>query len=61
MPKTLRIHMLFGLAGAIAAGVALSRFTHGDWIGGTVLAAAASGLCARYLLAERRPRDSRRY
>ena len=61
MPKALPLRKLFGLAGAIAAGVSLSRFTGGDWVGGVVLAAAAGGALAWYVISERRPRDTRRY
>lgn len=61
MPKKLRVRTLIGPAGAIVAGVALSRFTSGDWMGGAVFSAAVAALCAWYFLAKRRPRDTRRY
>jgi len=61
MPAKLPVHRLIGLAAAITAGVALSRFTHGDWISGLVLAAAVGATCAWYLLTQRRARDTRRY
>jgi lipoprotein signal peptidase len=61
MPKKPPVRKLIGLAGAIATGVALSRFTHGDWISGLALAAAVGGMCVWYLLTQHHPRDTRRY
>jgi cytochrome bd-type quinol oxidase subunit 1 len=61
MSPKLPVRKLIGVASAITAGVALSRFTHGDWISGVVLASAVGGMCAWYLLTQQRPRDTRRY
>lgn len=61
MPTKLPVSKLIAVAAAITAGVALFRFTSGDWIGGLVLTAAVGAACAWYLLTQRRPRDNRRY
>jgi multisubunit Na+/H+ antiporter MnhE subunit len=61
MTKTLSLRNGIGLAAAITAWIALSRFTGGDWIGGTIFAAAVAGFGVSYFLIERRPRDTRRY
>jgi hypothetical protein len=61
MTKNLSLRNWIGLAGAITTGIALSRFTGGDWIGGLVFAGAVAGFGVSYFLLERRPRDTRRY
>lgn len=61
MPKKPTLRKLVSFLGAILTGVALYRFTSGDWLGGVILAAAVAGMAAWYLLTQRRPRDSRRY
>jgi hypothetical protein len=61
MPTKLPVLRLIGLAAAITAGVALSRFTHGDWISGLVLTAGVAATCVWYLLTRRGVRDTRRY
>jgi len=61
VPPKLLVRKLVGVAGAITAGVALSRFTRGDWISGLALSASVGWMCAWYLLSLHRPRDKRRY
>lgn len=61
MTKALSLRKVIGLAGAITTGIALSRFTRDDWVGGVIFAAAVAGLGIWYFLTERRPRDTRRY
>jgi hypothetical protein len=61
MTKTILTRQTIGIAGAVLTGIALWRFTSGDWLGGTVFALAVAGLGLAYWLQARRPRDTRRY
>jgi membrane protein implicated in regulation of membrane protease activity len=59
--KTLLTRQTVGLVAAVVAGVALWRFTSGDWLGGIVFAAVVGSLATWYWLRARKPRDTRRY
>jgi hypothetical protein len=59
--KTILTRQTIGIVGAVLTGIALWRFTSGDWLGGIVFAAAVAGLGLAYWLQARRPRDTRRY
>src|SRR5438270_536752 len=61
MPKTLPIRKVIGVLGAVAAGIALSRFTGGDWIGGTVFGVAVARPCGWCFLNPARPGGTGRY
>jgi hypothetical protein len=62
MTRALITDRIVGVAGAIAAGIGLWRFTSGAWIQGIVFALAVAILVAYTLLRyRRRGRDTRRY
>jgi hypothetical protein len=62
MTRALITDRIVGVAGAIAAGIGLWRFTSGAWIQGIVFALAVASLVAYTLLRDRRRgRDTRRY
>jgi membrane protein implicated in regulation of membrane protease activity len=62
MTRALVTDRIVGVAGAIAAGIGLWRFTSGAWIQGIVFALAVASLVAYTLLRDRRRgRDTRRY
>ena len=60
MPK-LPLRKLIAVVGAVIAGIAVSRFTGGDWMGGIAFAVVVAGLGGWYFLVARHPRDTRRY
>lgn len=49
------------LAGAVAAGIGLWRFTSGDWIGGIAFTLAVGAVVAWVLLGRRTTQSGRRY
>jgi hypothetical protein len=62
MTRALVTDRIVGVAGAIAAGIGLWRFTSGAWIQGIVFAVAVASIVAYTLLRDRRRgRDTRRY
>ena len=61
MSKALMTRKAVELTGAIGAGIALWRYTSGDWAGGLVFTFAVGGLAAWYLWTSRKVRDGRRY
>jgi hypothetical protein len=52
---------LVELAGAVAAGIGLWRFTSGDWIGGIAFTLAVGAVVAWHLLSRRATPGGRRY
>jgi hypothetical protein len=62
MTRALVTDRIVGVAGAIAAGIGLWRFTSGAWIEGIGFAVAVAGIAAYTVLRDRRRgRDTRRY
>lgn len=62
MTRALVTDRIVGVAGAVAAGIGLWRFTSGAWIEGIVLAAAVAAVAVYSVLRDRRRgRDTRRY
>jgi membrane protein YdbS with pleckstrin-like domain len=61
MTKAVLTRKAVGLAGAIAAGIGLWRFTSGHWLSGIAFVAAVAVLTAWSLWSARRVRDGRRY
>ena len=62
MTRALVTDRIVGVAGAIAAGIGLWRFTSGAWIEGIGFALAVTGIAAYTVLRDRRRgRDTRRY
>jgi hypothetical protein len=45
---------VLGLAGAVAAGIGLWRFTGGDWLSGIVCALVVALVAAVYVVGQRR-------
>jgi hypothetical protein len=59
--KATVMRQAIGVVAAVSAGVALWRFTSGDWLGGVVFAGFVGSLSLWYWLVARGPRDTRRY
>jgi hypothetical protein len=58
------LYRAIGLLGAVAAGIALWRFTSGDWLGGALGVLVVAGAAAVYVEGQRRLKGSggrRRY
>jgi hypothetical protein len=60
-PKTIMTRKALGVIAAVGAGIALWRFTSGDWLGGVVLTLAVAAIAAWYLLSGRIRTGGRRY
>ena len=61
LTRPLLIRKAIELAGAIAAGIGLWRFTSGHWLSGIVFAVAIGSLTGLYLWKSRHVDDGRRY
>jgi hypothetical protein len=52
-------YRVLGLAGAVAAGIGLWRFTGGDWLSGALCALVVAAAAAVYIAGQRRLKGSK--